>query len=609
MSVEDLQLRMAEEEAREAAARAAADAAATAAASALPAPLGPVTSATPEPPAASGAPVAPVRTPQAAANDTERWIRVTGDPTRISVSFLEDPLPDVLKLFSDWSGMSIITSNEPDVMSRTLSGDLQNQPWHVAFEMLLRAHNLHAVQDQETGVIMVQSEARALTLRDPEIIRLRYVNATDVIPILRSIIGADQPESYDVIDAVRTRDGQGISNTLLIYTSPEKMAKVRSMIGQLDRKRPTVTIQAKMVFVNRSSMEKLGFQYSIVPASLNSMFAGQDGQATGDGLNPGAVVRQNNPFQSLPGGSRGGFGQGGRGAGMQQQQQGNNSAFSLMYTLAQSGMVNLNVFFDALSSTGMASVEAAPVITTTSDLEATIRVGEFHIMSTPQPIMVAGNNAGYMSPWGGVQGLMPGMLPGQQVPGGALPGQYPGQYPGGQYGGGQYGGGQYGGGQYGGGQYGGGQYGGGQYGNQGGGMNTPGMQVTGNGNWSSFSAGTTLRVTPYVLPTGRVRMQIDISRDGGTLAPDGTSISGGTQSSQTEVTVRSDESIVIGGLTVVERSTSVTGVPFLSNLPIFGRAFRTTQSAEVYQDLVIIVTPHVIYDEDDDIADTWPARR
>jgi type II secretory pathway component GspD/PulD (secretin) len=566
----------------------------------------------PTPP--SPAPPAALRMPSASTHvalvepepTIDRWIKVAGEARRISVSFLNDPLTDVLTLFANYSGLSIITSNEPDVLEKRLTGDLMNQPWNIALEMLLRAHNLHAYQDQETGVIMVQSESRALTLRDPEIIRLRYVNSSDVIPILRSIIGAGEPGAPDVIDAIRTRDGEGLANTLLIYTSPEKMTKVRSMIAQLDRKRPTVTIQAKMVFVNRSSLEKMGFQYSIVPVSLMDA-----GDATAqNGSSPGALVRPNNPYQGIgqQGGQWGGQ-QGGQYGGGMQRPQGGNSAFNLMYTLASSGVVGLNVFFDALSSTGMASVEAAPVITTTSDLEATIRVGEFHILSTPQPIMVAGNNANVMSPWG---------LPGQYPQGGQWGGQQGGQWggqQGGQWGGqqgGQWGGPQ--GGQWGappvpGQQYPGGQqYGGrGQYG--GGQMGSPGMQVTGNGNWSSFSSGTTLKVTPYVLPNGRVRMKIDISRDGGTLAPDGTSISGGSQTSQTEVTVRSDESIVIGGLTVVERSTSTTGIPVISKLPLFGRLFRTTQAAEIYQDLVIIVTPHVIYDEDDDIRDIRPTRK
>src|SRR5690606_5248097 len=244
---------------------------------------------------------------------------------------------------------------------------------------------------------------------------------------------------------------------------------------------------------------------------------------------------------------------------------------------------NLNVFFDVLQGTGLAEVQSAPVITTTSDLEASIEVGEFFILPNTQPILTA---SGSGTPY------YPQQLPGQypqygQVPG-QVPGQIPGQVPGANAGYPQYGypqgGYGYPQGGYG---YPQGNYNNGRYGNQSG--------------WGSFETGTTLRVTPYVLPNGRVRMSLDISREGGTLAPDGQTITGARQSTQTEVVVHNNESIVIGGLTVIEKSQSVTGIPVLKDLPLLGTLFRTTQSAELQQDLIIIVTPHVIYDADDDL--------
>lgn len=522
-----------------------------------------------------------------------RWIHTVKDPRIISVSFLNDPIADVLTLFSEYAGTSIIMSDESEVRSKQISGDIHNLPWHVALETLLRAHGLRAVQDPLTGIIVVQTEARALRERDPEIIRLRYVFAEDILPTLERIIDAGS-SSGDMIQPVRT--GSEKSNTLLVYTSPEKMAKVREMIAKIDRKRPTVMIEAKLVFLNRSSLERMGFTYSILPSGFLEPPAsgGGDDKGGGDdeddskqdsnntGGQPVATVR---PIYPNMGTGFGGI------PGFPNPGQNQNSTFSLIHQLALSKAVTLNVFFDVLQGTGLAEVQAAPVIATISDREAVIEVGEFFILPNNQPILTAA---------GGVAPPIGGYYP---YPGsGVLPGQYPttpvsegatgynntpyGSYPYGsntRYGYPAYGYGGY--------------YPGYGYSNYGG-IRTGGAASHG---WGSFETATSLRVTPYVLPNGRVRMRLDISRDGGTLAPDGQTITGGRQSTQTEVIVRNNESIVIGGLTVVEKSQSVAGIPFLKDLPLIGALFRTKQNAELQQDLIIIVTPHVIYDEDDDV--------
>jgi type II secretory pathway component GspD/PulD (secretin) len=57
--------------------------------------------------------------------------------------------------------------------------------------------------------------------------------------------------------------------------------------------------------------------------------------------------------------------------------------------------------------------------------------------------------------------------------------------------------------------------------------------------------------------------------------------------------------IVIGGLTVNGTSRTRSGIPGLSDLPLLGRLFRNEAVAEQHQDLLIIVTPHIHYEDDD----------
>jgi type II secretory pathway component GspD/PulD (secretin) len=97
-------------------------------------------------------------------------------------------------------------------------------------------------------------------------------------------------------------------------------------------------------------------------------------------------------------------------------------------------------------------------------------------------------------------------------------------------------------------------------------------------------------------------MDLELVRDGGTLSADGKSITGGRQTAYTRVTVRDGVPIVIGGLTVNGSSRTSSGIPGFSQLPLIGRLFRNDSVAEQHQDLLIIVTPHIHYEDDDDAA-------
>ena len=52
--------------------------------------------------------------------------------------------------------------------------------------------------------------------------------------------------------------------------------------------------------------------------------------------------------------------------------------------------------------------------------------------------------------------------------------------------------------------------------------------------------------------------------------------------------------MVIGGLTLSEVERSETGIPLLMDIPVIGALFRTTKTSEKKQDLIILVTPHIV---------------
>jgi general secretion pathway protein D len=69
-----------------------------------------------------------------------------------------------------------------------------------------------------------------------------------------------------------------------------------------------------------------------------------------------------------------------------------------------------------------------------------------------------------------------------------------------------------------------------------------------------------------------------------------------TKSVQTQLTIQDGDTIAIGG-TIDETNTYTTsGIPGLNRIPILGAAFGSRSYSKVRSELIIFITPHVIYD-------------
>jgi type IV pilus assembly protein PilQ len=105
--------------------------------------------------------------------------------------------------------------------------------------------------------------------------------------------------------------------------------------------------------------------------------------------------------------------------------------------------------------------------------------------------------------------------------------------------------------------------------------------------------GIRLRVTPHVTANRHVLLDVYAEQQ----AFLGTSVAGPTTSKRTstnQVLVPDGETAVIGGLTQTEVQRNKSGIPILMNLPLIGRLFSQTDVTERKQDLLILITPHIV---------------
>jgi general secretion pathway protein D len=118
----------------------------------------------------------------------------------------------------------------------------------------------------------------------------------------------------------------------------------------------------------------------------------------------------------------------------------------------------------------------------------------------------------------------------------------------------------------------------------------------------SASTGIGLNITARVTPSGIVTMIINqqvSAPQPTTEAGSGSTIASpsfGTKSIQTQLTVQDGDTIAIGGMIQESTTSSLAGIPLLDRIPVVGGLFGTRSYTKERTELIIFLTPHVIYD-------------
>ena len=112
--------------------------------------------------------------------------------------------------------------------------------------------------------------------------------------------------------------------------------------------------------------------------------------------------------------------------------------------------------------------------------------------------------------------------------------------------------------------------------------------------------GNKIKVTPHINESNEVRLEIDqeSSAPGATSGTLGA-VSITKRTANTTVVVQDQQTVVIGGLMSDSYVTSRTKVPILGDLPLLGALFRTSDVQKQKKNLLLVLTPHVIRDQDD----------
>ena len=287
----------------------------------------------------------------------------------LTASWDNASVSDVIAGFATFSGKTIIVGK---AVTGTVTATVKNQPWDIAFQQILQAQGLAAFEDYP-GILRVDDQAAIAKLDSIEplsttILRVNYARAFGLVPAL---------------DAIKSSRGKIVAdtatNSLIITDLASKIPEYSTFLSQLDFRTPQVSIQAKLVFVDRTDLENLGVKYD--PGSPTQFFnqlvqrgdpaSAQPIDTNGDGVpdavRPTETFSQDKTLVDLGGNSLSALANADASVP--------SAALKLIFSTAI-GNFNLTSFLEALEQVQLADLQAEPLISTADNTQAYILVGE-----------------------------------------------------------------------------------------------------------------------------------------------------------------------------------------------------------------------------------------
>jgi len=314
---------------------------------------------------------------------------VISEQPRITVTYQDADIRDVIAAFAAFSGRTIVVGKE---VSGSITAEIKNQPWDVALRAILQGQGLAAAEDALSGIITVDSyrNIAAKQASEPlttQLVAVNYASAASLVQTLTGLLSRDctpggvpeaQQNTRTSCFARGAIAADTATNTLLITETPSRMGDLLSYVRNLDVRTPQVAIKAKIIFVNRTDIEELGLSYDF---------------GTGNDQYFSQLVQRVDPTTTKPVDTNGdgvpdSFGGGTPVTGDRVLLGGNalsalananarvvNPALRLIFSAAL-GKFQLTTFLDALQEVRLADLQAEPSIVTLDNRKAEILVGQ-----------------------------------------------------------------------------------------------------------------------------------------------------------------------------------------------------------------------------------------
>ncbi|HGM5881831.1 TPA: type IV pilus secretin PilQ [Stenotrophomonas maltophilia] len=215
----------------------------------------------------------------------------------VTFNFQDVPVRTVLQLIAEESNLNVVAS---DSVQGNVTLRLVNVPWDQALDIVLRAKGLDKRRDGSVIWVAPQAElakfeqekedARiAIENREDlvtDYVQINYHSATQIFKALTEAKGIGGGGGNGSSGGSASQEDSGFlssrgrivaderTNTLMISDIPKKIARMRELIGVIDRPVDQVLIESRIVIATDTFARELGAKFGISGSRDNVYFSG-----------------------------------------------------------------------------------------------------------------------------------------------------------------------------------------------------------------------------------------------------------------------------------------------------------------------------------------------
>jgi type IV pilus assembly protein PilQ len=197
-------------------------------------------------PAADAAPKADAVTVQGAAPAAST---VTRDKDTLSVDFPDEEIKTILRNVADLFELNLVV---PDTLTGKTSIKLRDVTWRQIFHVVLSPAGYTYIEEGNI-IKVVSNESLTQEPSTTEVFILNNAKAADIKPTVDGLVDAASGGKI-LVDAR--------SNALIVTERPSKMGRIRTIIDQLDKATDQVMIESKFIEVTDGDVRSLGVNWS-----------------------------------------------------------------------------------------------------------------------------------------------------------------------------------------------------------------------------------------------------------------------------------------------------------------------------------------------------------
>ncbi|MBU0744539.1 MAG: hypothetical protein KKE11_04150 [Gammaproteobacteria bacterium] len=189
------------------------------------------------------------------------------DTNTVSLDFKDAGLKDVLKVFSQQSGLNFIAAKS--VEDRTITLYMENVVVEDALQTLLDANNLSLEQRPQSNIIVIKGQPIPEVETMTRVYKLRYLHShadQGEYVIKGKSSGKGKAAGLQVSDLIRpllSQFGKSVEfmNLVIITDIPERFKLIDQVIADLDKPIPELMLEVELIETTADFLEQMGVNW------------------------------------------------------------------------------------------------------------------------------------------------------------------------------------------------------------------------------------------------------------------------------------------------------------------------------------------------------------